>query len=203
MKKTSILVMNILGVCCAVLNIYAQDITDSAETEAVEKKIQSVIKNADDDQVLRILIGRLDSEDALEYLNERDEAGNHDLDIDIMKIFQLIAVFGMPVFIVGLICYFSYRENKSRYQIVNNMVDKGMEIPAHILEKPKEKRTPRSDLRNGLILISIGLGLACFLGIHKSSSVSSLGLIPLFVGIAYLIIWKLESGKHKEKAIEE
>ncbi len=211
MKKTNILVMIILGICCAALNIYAQDITDSTETEAVEKKIQSVIKNADDDQVLQSLISKLDSEDALEYLKEREEAGHQDSsfgrrrfqdnDVDVTHIFQLIAVCGLPVFIVGLVLFFRYRDNQNLYKIVNNMVDKGMEIPTHLLQIQR-KKAPRSDLHKGLILISLGLGIACFLKIQGGEG-WSLGLIPLFVGIAYLIIWKLESGKQKEKAIEE
>ncbi len=205
MKKISILVMVILGVCCATLNIYAQDTTDSVETEAEENKIQLLIDNADDDQLLQSLISKLDSKDALEYLKVQEEADHLGLPWGRRRNSEVIGTIGffvLPVFIVGLVLFFRYRDNQNLYMVVNNMVDKGMEVPAHLLERPRRKRTPRSDLHKGLILISIGLGVACFLSLRGGEG-WSVGIIPLFIGIAYLIIWKLESGKQKEKAIEE
>ncbi len=201
--------MIILGVCCAALNIYAQDITDSVETEAAEKNIQSNLENADGDKASQDLIESSDSQDAPEKLKTTEDTGHdhfpfgkrRDRPQDIAGIIGIICVFGLPVLIVGLVLFFRYRDNQNLYQIVNNMVDKGMEIPSHLLQIQR-KKAPRSDLHKGLILISLGLGIACFLKIQGGDG-WSLGIIPLFIGIAYLIIWKLESGKEKEKTIEE
>ena len=211
MKKLSIMIVIFLGVCCTTLNIYAQDTADSVDTESTEDKIQSLIENADDERLLQSLINKLDSDDALEYLKLKEEAsiealpwGNrrhHANGVDPEGIVAIICVFVLPVLIVGLVLFFRYRDNQNLYQIVNNMVDKGMEIPTHLLQLQR-KKAPRSDLHKGLILISLGLGIACFLKIQGGDG-WSLGIIPLFIGFAFLIIWKLESGKQKEKTIEE
>ncbi len=201
--------MIILGVCCAALNIYAQDISDSVETEAAEKNIQPNLEYADGDKASQDLIESSDSQDAQEKLKTTEDTGHdhfpfgkrRDRPQDIAGIIAIICVFGLPVLIVGLVLFFRYRDNQNLYQIVNNMVDKGMEIPTHLLQL-QIKKAPRSDLHKGLILISLGLGIACFLKIQGGDG-WSLGIIPLFIGIAYLIIWKLESGKEKEKTIEE
>ncbi len=209
MKKTNILVMIILGICCAALNIYAQDITESEETAAVEKNNQSLLEDATADKTSQGLTGSSDTRDAQENIkttedNDHFPFGNRreqSLSRDITGIIANISIFGLPVLIVGLVLFFRYRDNQNLYKIVNNMVDKGMEIPTHLLQIQR-KKAPRSDLHKGLILISLGLGIACFLKIQGGDA-WSLGIIPLFIGVAYLIIWKLESGKQKEKTIEE
>ena len=55
-----------------------------------------------------------------------------------------------------------------------------------------------ADLKKGLILLATGLGVALFLNFipeAREAGAWSLGLIPLFIGLAYLLFWKLDKPK--------
>jgi hypothetical protein len=60
------------------------------------------------------------------------------------------------------------------------------------------KRVVWSDLRKGVILSMIGLGLS-FYAMTASGEPSWIGLILLFVGVGYVALWWLE-GRHLEQA---
>ncbi len=109
-------------------------------------------------------------------------------------------VFFTPVLIVGCLVYFSYREKKLVHASIAKMVEKGMEIPPHLLIQQKKQKvsSPNADLKKGLILLATGLGVALFLNYTPGASevgAWSLGLIPLFIGLAYLLFWKLDKPK--------
>jgi len=59
------------------------------------------------------------------------------------------------------------------------------------------KRIVWSDLRKGVILSAIGLGLS-FYAVTGSGEPSWIGLILLFVGVGYVALWWLE-GRHLEQ----
>jgi len=94
------------------------------------------------------------------------------------------------VAVVGLIFYFRNRRNKMLHETLRAMVDKGMPIPPELLNQSVSDRTkrPRNDFRTGLILISLGAGVAIFKN-HRA------GFIVLFVGAAYLVASLLEKKK--------
>src|SRR5205814_4383971 len=75
----------------------------------------------------------------------------------------LLTVFGAPVLIVGLIMYFSFSKSRAMQKTVRMMVEKGQPVPEALLNPPPAQRQ-RSDLRRGVILTMIGLGLMVFLG---------------------------------------
>jgi hypothetical protein len=54
-----------------------------------------------------------------------------------------------------------------------------------------QRRVVWSDLRKGVLLSAIGLSLAMY-SIIRSSSANWLGLMLLFVGIGYIVLWWLE-----------
>ncbi|MDQ6630331.1 MAG: DUF6249 domain-containing protein [Verrucomicrobiota bacterium] len=105
----------------------------------------------------------------------------------------IIATFGFPVVIVGLSAYFRSRKDKMLHETLRQMIEKGVPIPPELL-KPSEsirKDRPRSDLRSGLVLIAVGIGLMMML----SAQHKGVGSIPLLIGVAFLIVWKIEQNK--------
>ncbi len=74
-------------------------------------------------------------------------------------------VFFTPVLIVGGLVYFSYREKKLVHASIAKMVEKGVEIPPHLLIQQKKEKVsgPNTDLKKGLILLATGMGAALFL----------------------------------------
>ena len=109
-------------------------------------------------------------------------------------------VFFTPILIVATLVFYSYREKQLVHASIAKMVEKGVEIPPHLLIQQKKQREsgPNADLKKGLILLATGLGVALFLYYTPGASEAGawgLGLIPLFIGLAYLLFWKLDKPK--------
>jgi Domain of unknown function (DUF6249) len=109
------------------------------------------------------------------------------------------AVFGTPIAIVGLILYFSFSRSRAMHKTVRMMVEKGQPVPEALLNPPPVVRQ-RSDLRRGIILLSVGAGLMVLLGALNDweGGAWSLGFIPFIIGLGYLLVWRLDV--HKEEA---
>ncbi len=107
-----------------------------------------------------------------------------------------LTIFGAPVLIVGLILYFSFSRQRALHKTVQMMVEKGQPVPAALLNPPPAQRQ-RSDLRRGVILTMIGVGLMVFLAAANDWEGGSwtLGLIPFLIGAGYLLVWKLDTKK--------
>jgi hypothetical protein len=108
----------------------------------------------------------------------------------------LLTVFGAPVLIVGLILYFSFSKSRALHRTVRMMVEKGQPVPEALLNPPPAQRQ-RSDLRRGVVLTMIGIGVMAFLGAATDweGGAWTLGLIPFLIGAGYLLVWKLDAKK--------
>ena len=109
-----------------------------------------------------------------------------------------LAIFGLPVAIVGLIMYFSFSKSRALHKTVRMMVEKGQPVPEALLNPPPVVRQ-RSDLRRGVVLLMIGAGLMVFFGAVNDweGGAWSLGIIPFLIGLGYLLVWRLDV--HKEE----
>lgn len=129
----------------------------------------------------------------------RDRDRNHDNDDDsswlAVPIVGIIfsTLFGTPVLIVAAIMFFSYLRSRSLHRTVRNMVEKGQPVPAALFAQPPVIRA-RSDMRRGVVLVMIGIGLMVFFGAVNDWEGGSwaLGIIPFLIGAGYLLVWKLE-----------
>jgi hypothetical protein len=131
---------------------------------------------------------------------ERDKDAIEDRDIPSQVIpivvVTMLAVFGAPVLIVAVIMYFGFSKTRALHRTVRLMVEKGQEVPAALLNPPPTQRQ-RSDMRRGVLLLMVGVGLMIFLGVVADwdSGVWTLGMIPALIGAGYLLVWKLEGRK--------
>jgi hypothetical protein len=107
-------------------------------------------------------------------------------------------LFGAPVMVVAAIMFFSYLKSRSLHRTVRAMVEKGQEVPAALFAPPPVMKA-RSDLRRGVVLLMVGLGLMIFFGAVNDweGGVWSLGVIPFVIGLGYLLVWKLEGRRDK------
>lgn len=107
-------------------------------------------------------------------------------------------LFGAPVLVVAAVMFFSYLKSRSLHRTVRMMVEKGQEVPAALFAPPPVVRA-RSDLRRGVVLLMVGLGLMIFFGAVNDweGGVWSLGIIPFVIGLGYLLVWKLEARRDK------
>jgi hypothetical protein len=133
--------------------------------------------------------------DALDRLGDEKSRDIPEIVIPIVAI-TLLTVFGAPVLIVGLIMYFSFSRSRAMHRTVRMMVEKGQPVPEALLNPPTAQRQ-RSDLRRGVVLTMIGIGLMAFFGAVNDWEGGSwtLGLIPFLIGMGYLLVWKLDTKK--------
>jgi hypothetical protein len=105
----------------------------------------------------------------------------------------MLAVFGSPVLIVAVILYFGFSRNRMMHKTVRMMVEKGQPVPAALLNPPPAVRK-RSDMRRGVVLVMVGLGLMLFLAAvnEGEGGTWAVGIIPFLIGAGYLIVWKME-----------
>ena len=104
---------------------------------------------------------------------------------------------------VGLTLYFRTARERQRHETLRKMVEKGMEIPPALLVPPNR---PASDLRRGLVLVGLGIGLLVLLLSIPDNDVSrfwALGLIPTLIGAAYLVTWRIRLQERAERLADE
>jgi len=100
-----------------------------------------------------------------------------------------IALFIAVLLIVLAGLYAAYRKDGHRHETIRKLIEKEAAIPPELLTPP----TRRSDLRRGLLFAGSGLGLtAALLVMPDTNRAWALGAIPLFIGLGYLIAWRIE-----------
>jgi hypothetical protein len=107
-------------------------------------------------------------------------------------------LFGAPVLVVGAIMFFSYLKSRSLHRTVREMVEKGQAVPPALFAPPPAVRA-RSDMRRGVVLVMVGIGVMIFFGAVNDweGGAWALGIIPFLIGVGHLLVWKLEGPKDK------
>jgi hypothetical protein len=101
-----------------------------------------------------------------------------------------VAFFALIIGIVGIALYSNFRKDKQKHETLRLVIEKGGEIPTALLVSVPN---PRSDLRRGLLLLSVGLALGILLLATKSGHGAwTAALIPTFLGVAYLVMYGFE-----------
>ena len=110
-------------------------------------------------------------------------------------------VFGAPVLIVAAIMLFSYLRSRSLHRTVRDMVEKGQAVPPALFAPPPAVRA-RSDMRRGVVLVMVGIGIMIFFGAVNDweGGAWAIGIIPFLIGVGHLLVWKLEGPKDTDKA---
>ena len=131
-------------------------------------------------------------EDDLDKLGKVGE----DMAIPIVAI-VFMSIFGAPVLIVAVILYFGFSRTRMQHRTIRMLAEKGQPIPSGLLATPAPAVRQRSDMRRGVVLTMVGIGLMVWLGAVSDweGGAWSLGLIPFLIGAGYLIVWKLEGKK--------
>jgi len=109
----------------------------------------------------------------------------------------MLTIFGAPVLIVAVILYFGFSKSRMQHRTIRMLAEKGQPIPPALLAPPAPAVRQRSDVRRGVVLTMVGLGLMVWLGAVNDweGGAWSLGLIPFLIGAGYLIVEKFEGKK--------
>lgn len=108
--------------------------------------------------------------------------------------------------IVGVVTYYRYRRRREVQETIRLAIEKGQELPAEFLEtisSPKDlpkKPKKDQDLRRGVVLMAVGLGVAAFgilVGEDAVRPLMGIGSIPFLIGAALTALWVLRSRHDK------
>jgi hypothetical protein len=146
----------------------------------------------------------IDTDHGTTHISRHHHSGDgDDEDLGALMAIPIVGIifttlFGAPVMVVAAIMFFSYLKSRSLHRTVRTMVEKGQEVPAALFAPPPAIRA-RSDLRRGVVLLMVGLGLMIFFGAVNDweGGSWSLGVIPFVIGLGYLLVWKLEGRRDK------
>jgi hypothetical protein len=75
---------------------------------------------------------------------------------------------------------------------IDKAIERGVEIPVSLLEAIDKPKRKASSLQRGLIWCGVGLGVLVAWSTYRNFNEASLGFIPVFIGIAYLIYARFE-----------
>jgi hypothetical protein len=155
----------------------------------------AIVKHSGSDNVLGLpkdTLDRLPPDQIVELLRMKQ---SHPGDIvPIVAMAVPIALFAAMVFVVALVVSMRLKKNRMLHETLRAMIEKGAPIPPELLNPPNPRR-PKSDLRNGLVWIGVGVGLTLMF-LAQGHNNWPVGLIPLLIGVAFLITWKLETKKN-------
>ncbi|MBB5210202.1 DUF6249 domain-containing protein [Microbulbifer hydrolyticus] len=109
----------------------------------------------------------------------------------LIGIIAILAVFGTPILIVWLVTRNSYRKKQLVMENINRMVSEGRDIPPELLDALEGESAGNTKDR-GFTLMAVGAAIFIWLTASAGIGVGSLGLIPLFIGVARYVNWKLD-----------
>jgi hypothetical protein len=112
----------------------------------------------------------------------------------------MFTIFGAPVLIVAFIMYFGFSKSRMQHRTVRMLAEKGQPIPPELLAPPIPAVKQRSDMRRGIVLVMVGVGIMICFGAWGGweGGAWALGVIPFVIGLGYLLVWKLE-GENKNE----
>ena len=105
-----------------------------------------------------------------------------------------ISMFFAIVLVVWIVVAFRFKTQQNIQATYRAAIERGQELTPELLDRLGESRPKNRDLRRGIVLVGLGLGLAVFgLALGEEDAVRPLiaiGALPLLVGVAYLGLWK-------------
>lgn len=102
----------------------------------------------------------------------------------------IVLGIGMPVLLIAAFLWYRTKRNQTNHETALKLAEKGHPIPPELFAGSDDSLT---DLRWGIVLVTLAPGLALFM--YSTHSPWTFAAIPLCVGIGYLIVWKLAGGK--------
>ena len=115
----------------------------------------------------------------------------------LIAVLAVLLTFLTPVAIVIAVLVHKSRRTQRIHQTVVALAEKGLPIPPDLFV---DRRAPddTSALHKGVVLVAVGLGLIVFfLSMAGQRSPWGVGVIPLLIGVGYLIVWRLEGRKRE------
>ncbi len=112
-----------------------------------------------------------------------------------ISILSVFLIFGTPIMLVAVILYANQRKRRLAHDMATQYLANGQPVPPEVWQGLSGDASPKSNLHKGMIMLGVGVGVFLSFWLMGSSKGAYLALIPAFIGLAQLLIWKLETGK--------
>ncbi len=119
---------------------------------------------------------------------------------EVVAVFVPIVLFIAIAVVMCVGSYLRHRNIEAVQKTVQTAIEQGQELTPEFLERlaqaPQRGKDngEKTDLRRGVILITVGLGIAAFgLLVGKGEAMRpmlAIGTLPFLIGTAYLGLWK-------------
>jgi hypothetical protein len=187
---------------------------------AIESFGQSSLKDSikTDQNLSDEVVKKLDSKDIVEIIKFKEkliqekEIATKYATIDPAKIVKgfmpseftmtitTILVLAFILLLLTIPFYFNLKKTMGRHQIINNLIEKDKDIPKELIDI--SSKSGRSDFHKGVILIALGISISIVLLVLKiENNYWTIGLIPTFIGIGYLISFKFDNSSRRKSEI--
>lgn len=105
----------------------------------------------------------------------------------------IVLLFGGPVAIVAIVSRNNRRKREMVHQTIDRVIEQGRDVPVELLDAlDKGKNSGKTTLSRGTVNVALGVGIFAALYNLSGFDVATLGLIPLCIGVAQLIVWVVE-----------
>lgn len=103
----------------------------------------------------------------------------------LVAIISIIAIFGMPVFIIFVVFFFRYKNRKARYRLAEQALAAGQPLPEEFIREHKSTDQRTQGIKNTFT----GIGLFIFLwAITGEFGIGAIGLLVMFMGLGQWLI---------------
>ncbi|OUS25915.1 hypothetical protein A9Q98_11525 [Thalassotalea sp. 42_200_T64] len=101
-------------------------------------------------------------------------------------LFIMLGVIGWAFF------YYAYKGKHELQETIQVALEKGQQLSPESIEKIlQSQRTPSADFKRGILLISLAVATGAFGLLDPfGHDIAGVSLLPLVIGIGYLIVWK-------------
>lgn len=119
------------------------------------------------------------------------------ISVVMIVLISIVTPFLFLLLVIVIFFYARVRRQRLLHETLRAMIDKGVPIPPELITGPAQGIRKRADwdLRLGLVLVALGIGLLTLLGSHFGKGP---GWIPVLLGIAFLAVWFIEKKQNKD-----
>lgn len=111
-----------------------------------------------------------------------------DFGTSLLAMVATVTSMGVPIAIVAMILWYKSRQARLMHETAIRLAEHGQPVPPELFPGRPQ---PYSDLRRGVVLVAAGIALC--IALNQLGVTWTIGLIPLFMGLGYVLVWKLEA----------
>jgi Domain of unknown function (DUF6249) len=111
----------------------------------------------------------------------------------LIPILGILAGIVLPIAIVAIVMQSQQRQRAALLDTVKHLADRGLPVPAELLDPPRRAANHDSPRFRAITLIGVGIGLALMFWMLNLEFLMGIGALLGCIGIAQLIAVRLDS----------